>query len=291
MRPLIETPHVPPQRIITGHFVEGTGYFAYRPGGTRDWLLIYTVAGHGRFGYALRDGQGDGRGEGGESGEITTEPGDAVLLPPGVLHDYGIANGAKQWDLLWAHFHPRPEWAPWLSWPSAAEGAAGLLRLRIARPAARRRVEAALAKMHRRALGPHRLRTSMAMNALEEALLWCDTESPLASTTAPDPRIAQAQEYLCEHLKTTVSLDDVAAEVGLSVSRLSYLFRRETRLTPQRYYEQQRLERAKQLLEITDLPIKQIAAEVGFANPFYFTLRFKAATGQSPRAYRRRKGG
>ncbi|MGN6506128.1 MAG: helix-turn-helix domain-containing protein, partial [Tepidisphaeraceae bacterium] len=121
--------------------------------------------------------------------------------------------------------------------------------------------------------------------------LWCDTESPLASTTAPDPRIAQAQEYLCEHLKTTVSLDDVAAEVGLSVSRLSYLFRRETRLTPQRYYEQQRLERAKQLLEITDLPIKQIAAEVGFANPFYFTLRFKAATGQSPRAYRRRKGG
>ena len=47
-------------------------------------------------------------------------------------------------------------------------------------------------------------------------------------------------------------------------------------------------ERARQLLARTTLSIKEIAAQTGFASPFYFSLRFKAASGSSPRDYRRR---
>ena len=59
-------------------------------------------------------------------------------------------------------------------------------------------------------------------------------------------------------------------------------------MTPQQFLEQQRLDRARQLLELSGRSIGDIAADVGFDNPFYFTLRFKRLTGLSPRDYRKR---
>jgi AraC family transcriptional regulator of arabinose operon len=58
-------------------------------------------------------------------------------------------------------------------------------------------------------------------------------------------------------------------------------------MTPGQFLELQRLNRAKQLLELTPRTIQAIASEVGFDNPFYFTQRFKRQTGLSPRDYRR----
>jgi AraC family transcriptional regulator of arabinose operon len=52
------------------------------------------------------------------------------------------------------------------------------------------------------------------------------------------------------------------------------------------YVEARRIERATQLLRVTSLSVKQIAEQVGFESPFYFSLRFKKATGISPSAYR-----
>ena len=46
------------------------------------------------------------------------------------------------------------------------------------------------------------------------------------------------------------------------------------------------LETAKRLLGTSPLPIHEIASQVGFADPLYFSRAFKAASGMSPRAYR-----
>jgi AraC family transcriptional regulator, arabinose operon regulatory protein len=60
-----------------------------------------------------------------------------------------------------------------------------------------------------------------------------------------------------------------AAEVaGLSLSRFSHLFSRTIGMPPQPWNELQRLNRARQLLELTNLSIKEIAVEVGFDDPF-----------------------
>ena len=270
------TTHNPPvHRLLTGYFQRRLGYFISRPGGTNDWLLIYTIRGGGDFGH----GRGTRAG-----GRLTTRPGDAVLLAPAALHDYRVNASAGRWDLLWAHFHPRPEWRAWLDWPAASSESPGLMRVSIQTVAERRTVERALRRMNHFAVGAERLRTSLAMNALEEALLWCARQ-----TLRPvdfDPRIEQAEAYLCQNLRQAVTLTELAEAVGLSGSRLSHLFKRHVGVTPLRYHEVQRLERARQLLEVTNLPIKSIATEIGFDNPFYFTLRFKRYTGKGPRAYR-----
>jgi AraC family transcriptional regulator, arabinose operon regulatory protein len=276
-----ETPYPRVLQLMTGHFNQGSGYFAWRSRGTSDWLLIYTVAGKGRLGYRRRshDAYFGNR----IDGEIIAPAGDIVLLKPGTLHDYGVEQSLKHWELLWTHFHPRPHWLELMKWP---ESSPGLMRLTLQNTESRRKIVSRFRDVHRLATGALRRRDVFAMNALEELLLWCDAENPSSEQSQLDERIRETMEYMCRNLAEKINLNRLAQISRLSVSRLAHLFRDQTGTTPQQFMELQRLNRAKQLLELTHMSIKEIAYEVGFENPFYFTLRFKRLTGLSPRADR-----
>lgn len=235
------------------------------PHGVDDWLLIYTISGSGRFGHS--------------GGDLFTSIGDLVLIRPGTLHDYAVAPSAKSWELLWAHFQPRPEWLPWLDWPEIARG---LMLLKVAEPDVVERFHTA----HRFFHGDLRRREAYAMNMLEALLLDCGRLNPVAISARYDPRVLRAADYLDRNLARKVTLGDVAYAVGLSESRLAHLFRSETGQTLQRYLEARRMQRASELLLRTGFPVQQIAAAVGFESPFYFSKRFKRWTGQSPLAFR-----
>jgi len=271
MIPKIEGPHPEVVHLVTGHFHETSGYESWRANGTNDWLLIATLDGGGRFGH--------------NGGEFLALPGDLTLLRPGTRHDYGARDS---WELLWTHFHPRPDWSPWLIWPEAAPG---LMRLTLREPVIRQKILTRFRDAHHLATGALRHRETFAMNALEEMLLWCDTQNPLSEQSRLDSRVREVMDYLVRRLAEPVTSHEMGAVSGLSSSRLSHLFRAQISLTPFQFLEGQRLNRAAQLLELTSRPVAAIAAEVGYENPFYFTLRFKRHTGLSPRDYRNKHGG
>ncbi len=249
-----ETPHDDVLRLLTGHFDEAAGYRAYRPKGVGDWLLVLTLSGVGRFGHP--------------NGSYRAEAGDWVLLPPGIPHDYGVAEDAERWELVWAHFRPRADWHEWLRWPRLHSG------LRVLRPD---RDQGALAAQFLRVhdlLGSGQRRAeALAMNALEALLLQCDMHNP-PDTNRLDERVQRATAFMEAHLGERVSVGDVGRGVGLSPSRLSHLFRAQTGQSVQGYLEGVRLRRAIDLLQRTSFPIKLIAAEVGFESQFYFSRRF-----------------
>jgi AraC family transcriptional regulator, arabinose operon regulatory protein len=269
MAPRQQTPRVRVDQVVAGHFRETAGYFAYRTHGTDDWLLVLTRSGRGRFGFA--------------GGEITTLPGEIVLVRPGTLHDYGVETEMQRWEFLWAHFHPRADWIELLDWP---EEAPGLMRLRIDDTGARRHLEELADTVYRLTLSPHRRRLALAMNALEALLLWCDTRNPRSQSSPIDGRIRAAMDHICRCFADPLSLEQIAAVCGLSVSRMSHLFAEQVGVTPQKFVEQQRLSRAAQLLRFTQRSIKEISRDVGYDDPFYFTQRFRRHSGKSPRAYR-----
>jgi AraC family transcriptional regulator of arabinose operon len=273
MPPRTNTPAPPPGMLVTGHFHQGPRYRTRREQGTRDWLLTSTVSGHGRYGH--------------DRGEFITQPGDLVLVRPGVRHDYGTARGARHWELLWAHFIPRPDWLPRLDWPEAAPG---ILHLAFGGHESAARIARRFRDVVRLNAGPGREREALAQNALEEILLWADLANPRRATAGLDSRIRRSLDFICEHFAEPLNVGRVAAQCGLSPSRFAHLFRAQTGETPQRYLELQRLNRARQLLEFTQEPVAVIARSVGFENPFYFTLRFKRHSGASPRAWRQRVG-
>ena len=260
-----EFPHRPVVQLLTGHFHETSGYRAYRPRGSDDWLLIHTIGGTGRFGHP--------------DGELLARPGDWVLLRPGTLHDYAVAASDTRWELLWAHFQPRPDWLAWLDWPEVAPG---LLLLQLSDPAVAGRFHT----VHRLFHSDLRRHEAFAMNALEALFLECDRLNPEAASARSDPRVRRAVSYLERHLADKVALADVAAAVGLSESRLAHIFRAEMGQTVQHYLEARRMQRAGELLQRTGFPVQQVAAVTGFESPFYFSRRFKRWTGQSPLAYR-----
>jgi AraC family transcriptional regulator of arabinose operon len=125
------------------------------------------------------------------------------------------------------------------------------------------------------------------MNSLEDFLLFtAELSGQLARSGPSDPRILRAMQTVCADLAAPHSVASLARTAGLSPSRFAHLFKTETGLTPQRYIEQQRIERAAQLLLRTPFPVAEIARQVGFDCPFYFSTRFSHHTGRSPRNHR-----
>jgi AraC family transcriptional regulator of arabinose operon len=271
MPALPDTPAPPAGQLVTGHFKVGPRYATYREHGTRDWLLVYTVSGRGRYGHA--------------GGDFLTRPGDLTLLKPGTPHDYGTASPPGRWEPLWAHFVPDPDWLGWLDWPEAAPG---LLHLALSGHELRPRIERRFRELIRLNAGSTRLREALARNALEEILLWGRLANPRRAAAEIDRRIRRALDFICEHFAEPLTVAAVAAHCGLSPSRFAHLFRAQAGEPPQRYLEQQRLARARQLLEFTQEPVAEIARQAGFDNPFYFSLRFRRHAGHSPRNYRAR---
>lgn len=263
----LDTPHQAVLRLLTGHFRETSGYRAIRRNGVGDWLLIQTVGGRGRFGYP--------------GGELFAEPGDWVLIRPGTPHDYGVEPSLERWELVWAHFQPRPDWLEWLAWPSVADG---LLKLHIedGGPLGQQ-----FLAVHHLLNGDHRRRDALAMNALEALLLGCEAYNE-QDTTRGDARILRALEHIDRNLTEKLLIDDIAQVVGLSPSRLAHLFRAETGQTIQGHIEARRMQLATDLLRRTSFPIKQISAHCGFESPFYFSQRFRRFVGLSPLQYRMR---
>lgn len=83
-----------------------------------------------------------------------------------------------------------------------------------------------------------------------------------------------------------VDLAAVAQKTGLSYVQFLRRFKAFTGMTPMDYVTSLRLQRAKELLTGSTLPVKEIANVCGFENEYYFSNFFKKHTGRSPKAFR-----
>ena len=102
------------------------------------------------------------------------------------------------------------------------------------------------------------------------------------------PRQAKrACERLASDLNGKLSLRQIAAEFGLSVSHFSRAFRISTGLPPYQWLLGQRVNAAKQLMTLSDLSLSEIAISAGFATQSHFTRVFSDAVGVTPSAWRR----
>jgi len=85
-----------------------------------------------------------------------------------------------------------------------------------------------------------------------------------------------------------LSLSELAREARLSRFHFSRAFRATTGLPPHRYLTERRLERAKELLRATEMPISEIALNVGFSSQAHLTNCFHRIIGITPGEFRRR---
>jgi len=101
------------------------------------------------------------------------------------------------------------------------------------------------------------------------------------------PPIKEAMRYIELHLREPIGLRDVAEQVHLNPSYFSSLFKEKTNLTFSEYVTRSRVQRAKQLLLNTDMPVSAIAEEAGYQTVKYFTTLFKEYEGMTPSQFRK----
>jgi AraC family transcriptional regulator of arabinose operon len=269
-----DTPAPRPGLLVADFFSQGPAYRSRRRAGTRDWLLTFTVGGQGRYRCA---GQ-----------EFGCGAGDVMLLQPGTPHDYGADPAVARWDFYWAHFLPRPAWLAWLFWDELAPG---LRKVSVADGGARTRLAAVFDRLLCDAISPEPWGERLAENALEEAILLIAHEHGRSTQHVADPRVSQVIQELNRRYREPLTVADLAATVNLSPSRLAHLFREAAGEAPIQMLLRLRLRQAARLLEFSTLSVAEIAVEVGFESPFYFSRQFHRQFGVSPTAYRARPDG
>lgn len=123
-------------------------------------------------------------------------------------------------------------------------------------------------------------------------LLWSLSETPSraeAATPGYPAAIGRVMRIIELRLAEPLYIEDLAREINLSHNHLIRLFRAHVGQTPVAYLRGRRVERARQLLCHTMLPIKAIARQVGIADLHLFNKVMRRATGLPPRALREGK--
>jgi AraC family transcriptional regulator of arabinose operon len=102
--------------------------------------------------------------------------------------------------------------------------------------------------------------------------------------------VSRALQELDARWDQKFELASLAHCCGLSPSRLAHLFSEQVGVSPQRYHERLRLQKAALMLRSTQLSVKEVAEQAGYQNAFYFTNRFRNAFGRSPTGFRHGAG-
>lgn len=99
--------------------------------------------------------------------------------------------------------------------------------------------------------------------------------------------LAPVLDWASSRLAETLTVDDLAAQAGMSTRTLGRRFVAETGTTPVRWLNHQRLDRARALLETTDFQIDRVARESGLGTESNLRQHFRERLDTTPSAYRR----
>lgn len=249
-----------------GHFRTLPNYFTEREN-LDSYLIVYTLAGKGSLTY------------GGKT---------YAVLPNQLFyidcrnHQYYRTDPSDPWELLWIHFYGSASKAyydrfasvspPVITLPSG-NGVPGHIRELIG--------------LHRnKTIQTELLASRRIVDVLTELLLLRAASRDDAGPAVPD-FIRDVMKHYDRHYPDKLPLERVAARFSTDKYHLAKAFKRYTGLSPNEYLINARITRAKELLRFTDIPVSEIAAEVGIENVSHFINLFRDREGSTPLVYRK----
>ena len=105
---------------------------------------------------------------------------------------------------------------------------------------------------------------------------------PGAQRQSAENRVVSTLAFMQQHLDMPLTLDDMAAHSGQSLPYFTKLFRQRTNQSPMAYFIQLKIRKACELLDQTDLTIREIATQLGYDAPYYFSRIFKKTHRAAP---------
>lgn len=111
--------------------------------------------------------------------------------------------------------------------------------------------------------------------------------SPMTSAVAPqETPITRVQNHVLAHLEQSFTIESMAALAGMSARHFARLFAKDVQMTPMAFLQGARIDRARHLLETTELPLKTVAFHAGFGSVRHMRFLFSEKLGLTPTQYR-----
>jgi AraC-like DNA-binding protein len=250
--------------LAFGYYPQAAGHQMWRPQ-PQDYLVIYCIEGAATLDWNERP--------------LTIGRGDLLLLPPTLAHRYR-ADPLQPWSLYWMHLDGSD-----LAALFALLDPAGEARLHIG--------------MHAQLITDFRALLSLAGGGYGSATLLhaaslCRSILTFAALlrARPQPQPGQldvegVHQLMQQHIDQRLTLAQLAAAAG-EASPWQFIrhYRAATGQTPMQAFLHRKIARACYLLEVSDLPVTEVARQFGFDDPYYFSRLFRKITGVSPAHYR-----
>lgn len=233
-----------------------------------EYQVIYITSGRGTF-------------ETREAGRHVIEAGDVFVLFPGIWHRY-TPDAKTGWDEQWIGFN--------------GALASHLLRVpffRHEKPVLRIGVDEALRQRFITLFDdlkrdPSSTPFSGASRIIEILGLIHERSQNIGVSGRRSDVIREAQNLICLQSHKSIDFALLSRTLGVSYTTFRRRFKQQTGVSPAQFQNAIRLNHARDLLTSTDLPITEIATQIGFESIFYFSEFFKKKSGQSPSDYRLR---
>lgn len=260
--------------LCRGCLPHGVGYYpnaaGHHMGRTRprDHLLIYCLEGAG---LAELEGR-----------QCPVRAGEVLLLREGRRHAYQ-ADPNDPWTIYWVHLGGRRVTAHF-------DDILGDDEAFVARVGRHSRLTEDLELLLTTAMRFRAHHQVYAANLLKSilafmALMRRQREERNAAVDVP-----RIQAWLQAHLHERINLERLVAATS-ELSRYHFIreYKRQTGQTPMQAFQHLKISRACYLLDITDLGVTDVARDLGYDDPYYFSRLFKKVMGVPPRDYRRER--
>ena len=111
--------------------------------------------------------------------------------------------------------------------------------------------------------------------------------SPLVAAVATqESPITRVQHFILENLEQELTIERLAGLAAMSGRHFARVFTREVEMTPMEFVQSARIDRARSLLESTELPLKTVAYKSGFGSVRHMRVLFSERLGRTPTQYR-----
>lgn len=256
-----------------GYFPRAQYHYRERPEGCESHIVILCVAGEGWMEIDARR-------------LVPIHRQELVLLPAGIPHRYGSID-SDPWSIYWLHLKGEDVLPLFAAYHLQAGSVQVPLRWAASFIEA---FDACYRLISERSYSPS-THIHVAQTIRHQISSLGMTIGGNRQERRRSRFIDEAIHFMADHLEQSITLDQLARHVGLSRQHLIEVFREATGFPPIDYFLRMRIQRAGQLLDLTDLTVKQVGSALGFHDPYYFSRLFKKITGLSPTQYRDIKKG